>query len=275
MVYQRVKRATLDYQTCHYGESALSFRGPRARLDVPYVAVIGGSHAYGRFVDSPYPALLEKQLGTPVVNLGVVNAGVDAFAHDASVIDLCRRAEVTVVQTMPAANMSNRLYSVHPRRNDRFIKAATLLQTVFSDVDFTDIHFTGHLILTLRTVSRDRFRIVEEEIKTAWVARMKLLLDRIRGKIVLLHGQSLSGAAAEDAGAQPTTPDLIDADMLCQLSGYVADMIHVEPSQKARQSGMEGMMYDPLDRPAACQFPNPPMHEEIAEALASKLGALL
>ena len=39
-------------------------------------------------------------------------------------------ARLTVLQVTGAQNMSNRFYSVHPRRNDRFLKASPLLRAM-------------------------------------------------------------------------------------------------------------------------------------------------
>jgi len=275
MVFQRTKRAALDYQPCHYGESKLDFRGPKAALDQPYVAVIGGSSTYGRFVEAPFPALLTDQLAMPVVNLGVVNAGVDVFVHDPAVIDICHRADVTVVQAVGAQNMSNRLYSVHPRRNDRFTKAATLLQTVFSDVDFTEIHFTRHLLTTLRAVSRDRFRIVEEELKTAWVARMKLLLERIGGDIILFRAQRDGYHGFAELDAPSDAPLLVDDAMIAALEPYVKDTVLHTISANAVAEDIDEMVFDPLDKAAAQEFPNPAAHREMAAALADAVARVV
>ena len=82
----------------------------------PYCAVIGGSETYGKFVERPYPDLLQDMTGFPVVNLGCANAGADVFALDETVMDICKNAEITVIQLTGAQNISNRYYSVHPRR---------------------------------------------------------------------------------------------------------------------------------------------------------------
>ena len=110
----------LDYLPCRYGSSKLVFRGPRRELGQPFVAFVGSSETYGKFIKEPFPALVEQQLGRACVNFGLLNAGVDAFVHDPFVRNTAAQADVTVVQIMGAQNMTNRFYAVHPRRNDRF-----------------------------------------------------------------------------------------------------------------------------------------------------------
>ncbi|MEZ5723123.1 MAG: DUF6473 family protein [Paracoccaceae bacterium] len=74
--------------------------------------------------------------------------------------------------------MSNRFYAVHPRRNDRFLRASNLLKTIYREVDFTEFNFTRHLLTRLKELSEDKFMMVEQELK-AWVARMKTLVSKI------------------------------------------------------------------------------------------------
>ena len=60
---------------------------------------------------------------------------------------------LTVVQVMGANYLSNRFYSVHPRRNDRFLRASTVMQAIFNDVDFSDFTFTRHMLGALYELS--------------------------------------------------------------------------------------------------------------------------
>jgi hypothetical protein len=64
---------------------------------------------------------------------------------------------VTVVQVLAVQNLSNPYYTVHPRRNDRFLRASARLQNLYQDVDFTEFHFTRHMLQTLQMVSAPRF----------------------------------------------------------------------------------------------------------------------
>ncbi len=92
MTFQEPGAGALDYFPCRYGKSKLLFRGPRKRLDGAYAAVLGGTETYGKFVTDPYPVLLEREIGMPVVNFGCMNAGVDLFVGDPTLIDACVKA---------------------------------------------------------------------------------------------------------------------------------------------------------------------------------------
>lgn len=276
MAYEYAGEAALDYFPCRYGQSKLLFRGPRRRLEGAYAAAIGGTETYGKFVPEPYPALVEKALGLPVVNFGYMNAGADVFVGEPVVIDACRNARVTVIQLTGAQNLSNRFYAVHPRRNDRFLRASMLMKTIFREVDFTEFHFTRHMLSVLHECSTEKFALVEEELKAAWVARMRNLLQKIDGRTVLLWIVGATGAdpqgPADGLGPEPL---FVDAGMVAAIRPLASDLVKITPSARALAAGTEGMFFGPLDAPVAAAMLGPKVHEEITEALVPAMRRLL
>ncbi len=186
MKHETIDGGGLSYAPCRYGMSRIFFRGPRRRLDKPYLAFLGGTETFGKFIDQPFPALTEKALGRPCVNFGCVNGGVDAFVNDPTIMAACHDADLTVVQVMGANYLSNRFYSVHPRRNDRFLRASTVLAAIYTEVDFSEFTFTRHMLGALYKKSPERFDIVVSELRAAWVARMRNMLGQIGPNTVLL-----------------------------------------------------------------------------------------
>ena len=274
MAYEYAGDSVLDYFPCRYGQSKLLFRGPRRKLDGAFAAVLGGTETYGKFVADPYPAILEQALGLPVVNFGYMNAGTDVFVSEPVVIDACGKARVTVIQLMGAQNMSNRFYAVHPRRNDRFLRASTLMKTIFRDVDFTEFHFTRHMLSTLRSWAPDKYALVEAELRSAWVARMRTLLQKIDGKTVLLWitWPETAETVGDGLGANPL---MVDDDMVASVRPFASDIVRVTPSAAALGAGTEGMLFAPLEEAAAAAMPGPGVHREVAAALAPVLNRLI
>ncbi|PIE16601.1 MAG: hypothetical protein CSA68_01620 [Rhodobacterales bacterium] len=274
MTFENLGHSALDYFPCRYGKSKILFRGPRKKMAGDFVAMLGGTDTYGKYIETPFPALVEKQLGVECVNFGCVNAGVDVFANDLSIIDACDKARVTVIQVVGAHNMSNRFYAVHPRRNDRFVRASTLLKTVFREVDFTDFHFTKHLLTTLHDLSPERFKVVQDELQEAWVARMKLLLDKIRSKTVLFwfadHAPDQN--APNGLGHDPL---FVNDAMIEAVRPFVTEVVKVVPSAQARAQGTAGMLFPEMEEPAAEALMGPAAHAEAAEALAQTVHAML
>jgi len=275
MAYDYPGEGALDYYPCRYGKSKLLFRGPRRDLERAYVAVLGGTETYGKFVPVPYPVLVEDATGIRIVNLGSVNAGLDLYVNDPGVLEIVARAQATVVQIVGAQNLSNRYYAVHPRRNDRFLWASTPLRNLFPEVDFTEFHFTRHLLQSLQSVSAQRLEVVAAELRADWVARMVVLLDHIPGKTVLLwlgdHAPPPPGAPA-DLHADPI---LIDAAMISTARAHASDYLELVSSAAARAHGLAGMAFAPLEQPAALEVPGPAVHAEVAARLAGALRRLI
>ncbi|MBW6505231.1 MAG: hypothetical protein K0B00_00620 [Rhodobacteraceae bacterium] len=268
MAYEHPGGGALDYCPCRYGRSKLLFRGPRRRLTGPYVAALGGTETYGKFVVRPWPELLEARLGLQVPNFGCMNAGVDVFLSDPQVSEIAAAAQVTVLQLMGPQNMSNRFYAVHPRRNDRFLRASAAMRAVYREVDFTEFNFTRHMLSALRERYPARFDQMVAELRAAWVVRTRALLARIGGRVVLLWvGSHRIGGAAD--------PVPIDAAMVAELGDLALQTVRVEPSMTARAAGTAGMWFGALEEPAAAEMPGPMVHAEVAEALAPVLAGML
>ncbi|MGB8622004.1 MAG: DUF6473 family protein [Paracoccaceae bacterium] len=268
-MYEHQGRGALDYSPCRYGNSRLLFRGPAQPLDGPYCAVLGGTETYGKFIETPFSDLVERCTGHRVVNLGCVTAGLDVFSSDAAVMRICENAQVTVVQTLGAHNMSNRYYTVHPRRNDRFLKASPEMQTMFERVDFTEFNFTRHMLARLREVAPEQFAIMSEELASGWVDRMKWIARRAGGRTVLLH---LPRSAPDDPGQEPL---LVDEAMIARVADCYSETVSVVPSRAALAEGTAGMVFQPLEELAAEELPGPAVHREVADALSPVIARLM
>ncbi len=277
MAFQRIQDDAPDYYPCRYGDSKLLFRGPRRKLDSDYVAFLGSSETYGRFVEQPFVDLVHGAIKPPAINLGLVNAGGEVFLGDNTVLDIARKARVKVVQIMGAHLNSNRLYSVHKRRNDRFLKASQLLSTIYKDVDFTEFHFSRHLLRSLYAASEHKFELVRDELRTAWVARMRVLIDQLDGNVVLLWMADRSPDKSSDItdGLPPLFVDRRMLDELLEQARGIVDVVEVVSSSAARAVGTAGMVFGELEAEAAAELPGPAKHSEVAEALIASLKPLL
>ncbi|RLJ40785.1 hypothetical protein BCF46_3356 [Litoreibacter meonggei] len=268
MAYERVDASPLNYNQCRYGQSKLLFRGPRRSLKKDYISFIGGSETYGKFVERPFVDLVEDAKGIPCANFSAMNAGVDAFVLDPSLLNLCTRSKVTIIQVMGAQNMSNRYYSVHARRNDRFLKASTILKSIYREVDFSEFSFTRHMLTTLKAVSPQRFAAIEMELRAAWFARMELMLRQINGRCVLLWLREPQSDLFSSADLGPE-PLFLDAPLVSRLVGMVDEIVEVDI---AHERGMlDGMIYSAMEAPVAREMIGPATHRKIADRLLNVL----
>ncbi len=274
MAYEHLGAGALDYFPCRYGESRLQFRGPPAALDMPYVAVLGGSEIYGRFAETPLPARLEQRIGMPAVNLACINAGLDMALQDEVVMQICRDAAATVIQITGVQNVSNRFYSVHPRRNDRFLKASAELLALFDGIDLTEFNFTRHLLASLAQRSAEGFAEFQKALKEDWLVRMRQLIDGIGGPVVLLW---LSDRRPEDPcdNWSMRDPLFVDRLMLDAVSVQTAGLVEVVASTEEIGAGFQRLVCVPLEELAAREMLGPVVHERAAQELVGKLASLL
>lgn len=260
---------------CRYGDSRLPFRGPRRRLDRDYVLCLGGTETYGKFIETPYPALLEQVLSQPCVNMGCVNAGVDAYLKDRTVIEVAQSAQAVVLQVMGAQNLSNRFYTVHPRRNDRFLRASSVLQGLYPEIDFADYNFTRHLLSDLAKLDPERFEVVIHELRTAWTARMRTLISEIGAPVVLFW-------FARSRPDETAPPDLIRDDplfvtgaMLDDLRDCAAAVITLCPTPEPDPARTDGMQFGAGDAAAAARMLGVAAHKQALAVLTGPLRRVL
>jgi Domain of unknown function (DUF6473) len=276
MKHETLGEAGLSYAPCRYGTSRILFRGPRRPLDGRYIAFVGGTETYGRFITTPFPALVEESLGDVCVNFGMINASVDAYANEPTILAACHDASLNIVQVMGAQNMSNRFYTVHPRRNDRFLRASTVLHAIYPDVDFSDFCFTRHMLSTLYAQSPDRFEIVRMELETAWLGRMTSFLRDIgRHTFLLWFAGHLPSDGRWDSRSNPFSADplFVTRRMIDALRPLVRGVVMVQPSVRALGVGTDGMVFSPLQAVAAAECLGVAAHQETAEALITAIRA--
>ncbi|RYH04332.1 hypothetical protein EU805_02895 [Salipiger sp. IMCC34102] len=260
--------------TCRYGVSRLICRGPRRQLDKPYVAFAGSSEFYGRFIESPLPALVEDRIGETCANFAAVNGGIDAYVNDPTLTRLFSQASCTVLQVMGANFLSNRFYTVHPRRNDRFLRTSTVLDAIYPDVDFSEFTFTRHMLTALHETDPDRFDIVVSELREAWLARMKTLIAAIQSPVVLawFTMEDLDDTPWQDRPAGlHANPLFVTASMVDTLRPLVREVVDLQPSRMAIAAGTRGMTFTQLQRAAAEEMLGPACHVEAADHLAERL----
>lgn len=266
--------AELAYTPCRYGSSRMLFRGPRRRLDRPYIAFLGGTETFGKYIERPFPALIEKEVRQTCVNLGCVHGGIDTYVNDKTVMDICSGADMTVLQITASCNMSNRFYSVHPRRNDRFQKPSTVLKAIYDDVDFSEFSFTAEMLGALMAASPDRFDILVAELSQAWIARMRQMLHQIGRNVTLLW---LSKEELTDthwsAQINPlkTEPLFVTRSMVEELRPLVSDIVQVKPSRGAIAEGTRGMVFPEGQEKEAAQMMGLAGHAEVSDALINSL----
>jgi hypothetical protein len=278
MRHETLESAGISYAPCRYGNSRLFFRGPKKSLEGKYITFIGGTETYGKFIPRPFPELVEESLGRTCVNFGAVNASIDAFLQETVVQSAAQSALLNVVQVMGAHNMSNRFYTVHPRRNDRFVRASSVLRAIYPEVDFSEVCFTRHLLTRLYKVSPERFEIIREEVSQAWRARMRGFLQDIGKHTMLLwFSDHLPTDAHWADRPDPLSADplFITRSMIDELRPIVRSVVLVQPSPRARLQGTTDMIFGDEQTVAAAAMLGVAAHKEAALTLSESIRASL
>lgn len=277
MSFEGKGRLGAAVETCRYAQSKLAFRGPKRNLVTEYVAFLGGTETYGKFVDRPFAQEIEEATGVTCVNLGLANAGIDVLLGDPGLTRIAAGAAMAVVQVPCAANLSNRYYKVHPRRNDRFVKAEPPLQEMFAEVDFTEFSFTRHMLMHLRQTSPERFADVRRALASAWVQGMRRLIAEIRAPVVLLWFSDRPPEQNADAVEARFEPVLVDREMLDAVGRDLTALVEVETGAASRWEAEEAHAPDLQLHDSAIlrDLPDQGAHEAAAEALIPVLARFL
>ncbi len=272
MSYQFAGIAGSVDQTCHYEGSARRFRGPVRSLTDPFVACLGGDETFGRFVDLPYPAVLQQQLNRPCVNLGSLFCGVEAMTGDVGVRDILAQAEICVLQLPDVAGQSNAFYCVHPQRNDRFLKPTQRLVALYPAVDFTEIHFVRHLLRVLQERCSRRFETVLQALQEQWTSRMTAFLSPVKCPVVVLHLTYLNRLPEQDTLSDTLSPNR--PEMLAALAPFVACRVEGNVNPSAMSDDLEDVLFGTMQLPIAEHVLGPATHRRIAEILVSAIRDL-
>ncbi|MCK0150605.1 DUF6473 family protein [Marivita sp. S6314] len=262
---------SIDYVPCRYNGSRLYFRGPSKALRGSYIACLGGCDVYGRYVDQPLSDILNGLVAPSVINLGVENAGVDAYLNDAGALSTAAGASVAIIQMSGCHNTSNRFYTVHPRRNDRFLKASSRLRALYPEMDFTEVHFTRHLLGRLEEICAERFLEIVDEAQRAWRSRMVQLMRHLSGKTVLLW--FAPRPLAEDSCGMEEVDPFLTSSLVGTLQPHADRMVSVVPETW----GVCEAGTSPADLQSArlAQLPGTGAHQRVAEVLAKEIAALV
>ncbi len=264
----------IDYQTCRYGSSKIMFRGPARKLRGDYIAFLGGSETFGRFIPTPFPDLIEQRTGVTAVNLGCIDAGLDCYAASHDLLEICSNATATVIQILGATNMSNRFYTVDQRHSDRFLRASRQFKEIYPEIDFSTFTLINEMLAKLGQTDPDRLHRLRQEIQTAWVARMRALLRNIEGPKILLWLADHAPFSLGSGGTICRMPLFVDRAMLNALNTPETTFIEVVATQEDIRKGRERMVFNQQDLQHVTQILGPSVHDRVAQHIAPILAKL-
>ena len=272
-----------DYDTYLFGRTHQVFRGPMPDLRNPYLVCLGSSHTFGRFANYPFPTMVEQDVGKPVVNFGTEGVGPGFFLSDPDILHVVNGAQLCIIEVMSARPLSNRMYTVRGRRNERLAKPSSLLRGLYPDVDFRQFAAVKAMLTHLHEVDAQRFRLLENEIQNAWIGRMQSLLNEITVPTILFWFSEREPDETPGDDASPNDwkyPHFVDGAMI--------DSVRMKASRYAECVSNEGLpqdltengrpvLFKPTGNPITrnTSLPSPEMHLQAADELRPSISRLL
>lgn len=131
------------------------------------------------------------------------------------------------------------------------------------------------MMQVLQAHSAERFEVLAEELRAAWVARMKALLGQIKCPTVLFWLADAPPPAPKRRVDLMRDPMLVDAEMIGAIRSMATAYVEMVPGPQARAKGAEGMAFGPLEAHAAASLPGPAVHYDLAKRLVPVLRQLI
>lgn len=274
----RGKYQAEDYQIVNYrlyelaGTRRFLFRGPKPKHveEGEYVACLGGAQTFGRFVENPYPSLLQAATGVDFLNLGIGDGKPAFYLHAKGLLEYLNRARAVVVQVFSARAVANSRFQPADIDNS-FLKDKTAGQdakSVFADHAYSAL---------LKQLDKPSVRRIVAETRRNYLSQMQDLLSLIKPPKILFwfsvrdpdYTESLDSAAS----LLGEYPHFVNRDMLEQLKPFADEFVACVSRQGLPQkllSRFDGSEVGALktDRPSEnTYYPSPEMHRLAASAL--------
>lgn len=257
------------------------FRGPARPLppEGPFIACLGAASAFGRFVETPYAALLEARLGLPCVNLGHGGARAPFYLRDQALMALLNQASLVVVEMFSARGTATAEIE-----NQGDASAFVRWRGATGGFTFADRFFTE----ALKARPAAEMAALREAIRAAYVAEMRELLAALSVPTLLFYFSQRAPEAAFGLDSRESFmglfPHFIDRGVVEALRPRATEYCEFISSTGLPQPlGVPGQaIARPPARPDGKRplevnryYPSPAMHREAADVLAPRLAGLL
>ena len=302
-----------DYKCHELPGTGLWFRGPAPdRLETGrYFTAIGAAQTFGCFCDAPYPALLEKRLGLPALNLGYSGAGPRFFLRQDALLRRINDSAFCIVQVMSGRSTSNSLFDNREglahglRRSDGTPATAEQIFAAAIDRELARVPLVPRRVkeqVVKRTgLTLPAIRRLADESRRDWVDSFRALLEAISVPKILFWFSARSPDYRPRYHRQGPLlgkyPQLIDAATLARITPLADAYAECVSERGSPQPLVSRFTGDPVSvsleadrKPVAAPggaslykgtwhenkyYPSPEMQQDAAEALEAPCRALL
>jgi Domain of unknown function (DUF6473)/Sulfotransferase family len=283
--YQDSDRPIIDYQYAYLPGTAANaqslVRGPiPADLAGGFIACLGGAHTFGRFIEHPYPILLQRQLGIPILNLGHGGGKPEFYLQSKGFIDVINKAQCAVIQVMSARGSPNRFLKPRSYAHNMMTVAEGI------SIDKNPVFVDGAYRALLKQLEPEKMREAINETRAHWLAEMGNLLDRIVVPKLLFWFSVRTPAYVEGFNDVDALlgdyPQFVTDEMIEKLKPKVQAYIECVGKQglpnalRDAKSGEPVAVFPWQPKPSFnYYYPSAEMHVAAAEVLAPALRGLV
>jgi LPS sulfotransferase NodH len=266
--YQDLDRAAgFDYELHTVaGLGSEYYRGPTVDTCGRYLAFVGGAQTFGRFASEPFPTLLGRRLGIPVLNLGIGGAGPRHF-NAPRYLSLLNKAEAVVVQVMSGRSSSNSLF-------DNSVAGRLRGVTPFSKEPIRADEFFAR---AAESYSRETLERLVKETREDYTEQFIDLIKKISVPRMLLWFSTRAPAYQEDYSRPPNSifgpfPQLVNSKMVAEVAAFCDDYVECISTAGLPQALLRGdrSMDGAVSNNGMIEnryYPSPEMHVAVADAL--------
>ena len=198
-------------------------------------------------------------------------------------LEAASNAEVCIIQVMSARSLSNRMFQVRPKKNAQLAAVSKALSDLFLHVDFETFSYAHNILNQIAEEDGEKFIEVEKELKTAWVARTRLMLESIQTKKILFWFSERAPNEEPRTADKKTKlkyPHYVDQAMLDAVTPFVDKVVYCISNEGLPQSLLidgEAVLQTPFGMPVRENryYPSPEMHQQAAEVLGRPVYDLL
>jgi hypothetical protein len=285
--YQESDWPVVDYQTYCLDERLIDpsrerplfIRGPRPELLEPrrYAVFLGAAQTFGRFCADPFPTLLGRRLGLPIINISHGGAGALFFRLMGEALrPYLANAAFVVVQVMSGRSESN---SQFESRGVGHYRRRSNGSWLGCDEAFSEL---------LATSSARTIQSIVVETRSSWAESHRHLLTAFGVPTVLFWFSTRPPDYDETIGSVDglfgAYPQLVNEAMIRELrrdaTGYVACVSRRGLPQPLidRFTGRRTALSDPWTAKPWTEnwyYPSPEMHRKAADALEQVCRSLM
>lgn len=281
--YQIKDARICDYRYTKVPGAEVVARGPlpAGLAEGRFISYLGGAQTLGRFVQRPYPSLIEAETGWSALNLGFGGGKPEFYLNAQGALDVVNAGACAVVQVMSARGSPNSIIRA-VRNENNFVRYHGR-----NGGEATDELFVDHAYRRLlREESPETITKCLQETREAWVRDMSQLLNAIRVPKLLLwfsvrtpHYVADTRELAAFLGPYPQFVDEAMLERLRPLADRYVECVSSRgmPSQLVdRATGEPVPVFADRQAPALnTYYPSPEMHEDAAALAAPQLLELL